>query len=69
MILFNSILILHLAAFLLFLLQLAVLFPQQKKELHKKTNLAGVLNTYVTASIASSISDKHVKGTSAVLLV
>lgn len=41
MILFNSILILHFVAFLLFLLQLAVLFQQPKKELHKKTILVG----------------------------
>lgn len=41
MILFNIVLLLHFIAFLLFLLQLAMLFPQSKRELHKKTILVG----------------------------
>ena len=42
MILFNIILALHFIAFLVFIIQLAILFPQQNKVLHKKNILIGV---------------------------
>ncbi|ASK32304.1 hypothetical protein CEY12_20420 [Chryseobacterium sp. T16E-39] len=42
MILFNIILALHFIAFLVFIIQLALLFPKENKVLHKRNILIGV---------------------------
>lgn len=49
MIVFNLLLLTHFIAFLLFLAQLAVLFPERKKQLHKTSIFVGI--TIVTTGV------------------